>query len=126
MPRVWTPCVGGTVVVRRMVERATEPDALGEFAASEATGLWMRDFICPNCGQRLAFENSVCLSCDSHLGFSLEQMSFLVIAEGGSTQPGIVLASDYQLCANRILAECNWLVPVEPVHRLCQIGRAHV
>jgi hypothetical protein len=120
MPRVWTPCVGGTVVVRRTVERATEPDALGEFAASEAKGLWMRDFICPNCGQRLAFENSVCLSCDSHLGFSLEQMSFLVIAEGGSTQPGIVLASDYQLCANRILAECNWLVPVEPVHRLCQ------
>ncbi|MBI3691205.1 MAG: zinc-ribbon domain-containing protein, partial [Mycolicibacterium aromaticivorans] len=25
----------------------------------------MRDFICHNCGQHLAFENSVCLSCGS-------------------------------------------------------------
>ena len=25
----------------------------------------MRDFLCPNCGQHLAFENSVCLSCGS-------------------------------------------------------------
>ena len=28
-------------------------------------GVRMRDFICPNCGQHLAFENSVCLSCGS-------------------------------------------------------------
>ena len=28
----------------------------------------MRDFTCPNCGQRLAFENSVCLSCGSSAG----------------------------------------------------------
>ncbi|OOD90798.1 hypothetical protein BWP20_15505, partial [Mycobacterium tuberculosis] len=27
----------------------------------------MRDFHCPNCGQRLAFENSACLSCGSAL-----------------------------------------------------------
>ncbi len=31
----------------------------------------MRDFACPNCGQRLAFENSVCLSCGSPIGFDL-------------------------------------------------------
>jgi hypothetical protein len=80
----------------------------------------MRDFICPTCGQRLAFENSVCLSCDSRLGFSLEQMAFLVIADDDHEEPGVVPASDYQLCANRVLAECNWLVPVEPVRQLCQ------
>ena len=40
----------------------------------------MRDFICPNCGQRLAFENSVCLNCGSSLGFSLDDMALLVIA----------------------------------------------
>jgi hypothetical protein len=78
----------------------------------------MRDFICPNCGQRLAFENSVCLSCESRLGFSLEQMAFLVIADDDE-HSGAVAASDYQLCANLLLAECNWLVPVEPVRRLC-------
>jgi hypothetical protein len=40
----------------------------------------MRDFTCPNCGQRLAFENSLCLSCGSSLGFSLQDMALLVIA----------------------------------------------
>ena len=103
-------------MLRRIVKRAAEPDALGELAASEAKGLRMRDFICPNCGQRqrLAFENSVCLSCDSRLGFSLEQMSFLVIAEGRSAQPDLVLASDYQVCANRVLADVIGWSPSNP------------
>lgn len=80
----------------------------------------MRDFICPNCGQRLAFENSVCLSCKSPVGFSLHEMAFLVIASGqGSEHGGAVDASQYQLCANLYAAQCNWLVPVEPVRRLC-------
>jgi len=80
----------------------------------------MRDFTCPNCGQHLAFENSVCLSCGSRLGFSLDDMSFLVIASGeDSEHGGAVDAAEYQLCANLYLAECNWLVKVEPVRALC-------
>ena len=80
----------------------------------------MRDFICPNCGQHLAFENSVCLSCNSRVGFSLDDMAFLVIAEGQcSEHAGAVDASEYQLCANLRVAECNWLVKVEPIRRLC-------
>jgi hypothetical protein len=39
----------------------------------------MRDFTCPNCGQQLVFENSVCLSCSSPLGFSLAEHALLVI-----------------------------------------------
>ena len=81
----------------------------------------MRDFICPNCGQHLAFENSVCLSCGSRLGFSLDKMAFLVIASGeDSEHGGAVDASEYQLCANLHAAKCNWLVEVAPVRRLCQ------
>jgi hypothetical protein len=80
----------------------------------------MRDFICPNCGQRLAFENSVCLSCKSKLGFSLAERAFLVITEGSDSEHGgAVDASEYQLCANLHLAKCNWLVEVEPVRKLC-------
>ena len=80
----------------------------------------MRDLICPNCGQHLAFENSVCLSCNSRVGFSLDDMAFLVIAEGQcSEHAGAVDASEYQLCANLRVAECNWLVKVEPIRRLC-------
>ncbi len=81
----------------------------------------MRDFICPNCGQHLAFENSLCLSCRRGLGFSLDDMALLVIASGDeSGQAGFVDADQYQLCANLHLAECNWLVEVAPVRRLCK------
>ena len=45
----------------------------------------------------------------------------LVIASGqDSTHGGAVDASEYQLCANLHAAECNWLVEVAPVRRLCQ------
>src|ERR1700722_7213012 len=80
----------------------------------------MRDFHCPNCGQRLAFENSTCLNCGSALGFSLEQMVLLVIADDDGTEhTGFVDAAQYQLCANLQLAECNWLVPVNTPRLLC-------
>jgi len=83
----------------------------------------MRDFMCPNCGQRLAFENSFCLSCERPLGFSLEDRALLVISTGEEAgQPGYVDADRYQLCANMYLAECNWLVQKtgDGSHRLCQ------
>ena len=80
----------------------------------------MRDLVCPNCGQHLAFENSVCLSCDRPLGFSLDDMALLVIAEGpDAAKPGFVDAANYELCANLHLAQCNWFVQKEPVRRLC-------
>ncbi|MGH3676258.1 MAG: zinc-binding metallopeptidase family protein [Mycobacterium sp.] len=80
----------------------------------------MRDFICPNCGQHLAFENSLCLSCRRPLGFSLDDMALLVIASGeDSGQTGFVDADKYQLCANMHLAECNWLVEKGHIEKLC-------
>ena len=80
----------------------------------------MRDFHCPNCGQRLIFENSTCLSCDSALGFSLSEMALLVIAKGdASDHAGFVDANEYQLCGNRNLAECNWLIRVDDPGGLC-------
>jgi hypothetical protein len=80
----------------------------------------MRDFHCPNCGQRLIFENSTCLACGSALGFSLDNMALLVITTGDEgDKPGFVSASDYELCANRHLAECNWLVPINDPGGLC-------
>jgi hypothetical protein len=81
---------------------------------------WMRDFHCPNCGQRLTFENSTCLACGSALGFSLDNMALLVITTGDEgDKPGFASASDYELCANRHLAECNWLVPINDPGGLC-------
>lgn len=77
----------------------------------------MRDFTCPQCGQHLAFENSVCLSCGSRVGFSLEAMTLLVIAEDSG--PGFVDADNHQLCANLHVAECNWLVDGTGAATLC-------
>ena len=45
----------------------------------------MRDFLCPNCGQRLAFENSVCLNCGSNLGFDLAARDFVLVGTDGRT-----------------------------------------
>ncbi|MDT7763022.1 MAG: hypothetical protein QOC63_2442 [Mycobacterium sp.] len=71
----------------------------------------MRDFHCPNCGQRLVFENSRCLKCNSELGFSLDDGTLLVIARGEDREHGgAVDASEYGLCANLYAAKCNWLV----------------
>jgi hypothetical protein len=81
----------------------------------------VRDFICPNCGQHLAFENSVCLNCGSALGFSLGAMALLVIAPGEESEHGgAVDSNEYQLCANLHLAECNWLVEKVPAGNLCR------
>ncbi|MBU3749218.1 MAG: hypothetical protein FGM52_01990 [Mycobacterium sp.] len=71
----------------------------------------MRDFGCPTCGQHLAFENSICLSCGSAVGFSPPDMAFRVVGPAG--------AEGYQLCANLHLAQCNWLVPAFPAGQLC-------
>jgi hypothetical protein len=80
----------------------------------------VRDFNCPNCGQRLAFDNSLCLNCGRALGFSLQDMALLVIASGPESEHGgAVDAGQYRLCANLHLAECNWLVEKGPVAKLC-------
>ncbi|NNH73276.1 hypothetical protein HLB23_26045 [Nocardia uniformis] len=92
----------------------------------------MRDFSCPHCGQRLAFENSLCLNCGSPLGFSLAERTLVVLAtdaessaaatESGSTTDagggavsngdGTIDAQRFRLCRNQHLAQCNWLVPL--------------
>lgn len=62
----------------------------------------------------------MCLSCGRSVGFSLEDETFLVIASGTESEHGgAVDAAEYQLCANLHLAECNWLVKVQPVRALC-------
>jgi len=98
--------------LRGTIDTDLEPSVI-EVALFE--GAWsMRDFACPNCGQHLAFENSVCLSCGGALGFSLDERALLIIATGlGSEHDGTVDASRYQLCTNLHVAECNWLVKID-------------
>lgn len=67
----------------------------------------MRDFHCSECGQQLAFENSLCLHCRSPLGFSLPERA-------------LVISDDrYRPCANLQVAQCNWLVSASDTADLC-------
>lgn len=77
----------------------------------------MRDFTCPVCGQHLAFDNSLCLSCRSPLGYSLDDRTIRVIGKDG------VDPTQFRLCDNLHLARCNWLVPVGIGTRLCESCR---
>ncbi|GAA2013215.1 putative zinc-binding metallopeptidase [Nakamurella flavida] len=98
----------------------------------------MRDFACPNCGQRLAFENSRCLSCAHDIGFDLASRSFLIVGPDGSTasvdpavsQDPLAVAApplpESRRCANVHIAGCNWLVAADgpgPLCRSCSLTR---
>jgi len=55
----------------------------------------------------------MCLSCGSRLGFSLQQRTLLILADGkDSEHAGAVDAGAYRLCANLYIAKCNWPVEV--------------
>lgn len=55
----------------------------------------MKLFACPNCDQRLYFENSICLSCGTHVLYAPTRQQF-VVAEGRFA------------CANAAENGCNW------------------
>lgn len=60
----------------------------------------MKLFACPNCGQRLYFENVQCLHCGSSVVYDPEQAEFVLTQEDGVF-----------LCANVDQCGCNWRAP---------------
>src|SRR5664279_651915 len=76
----------------------------------------MRDFACPNCGQRLAFENSLCLGSNNPIGFDLVLREFAILRSDGVT----TAAPARRMCANLNVAGCNWLVPADVRGLLCR------
>jgi hypothetical protein len=64
----------------------------------------MRAFRCDNCGQLLFFENSLCLRCESPLGYAPSEMTIRAL---------IGERADLRRCANINLASCNWIVEDE-------------
>lgn len=67
----------------------------------------MRAFSCDVCGARLFFENSVCISCGSAVGFCRENRRL------------VVLDPSRQICANLNVNGCNWLAEPSSVHGYC-------
>lgn len=71
----------------------------------------MKAFACRACGDRLFFENSVCLSCGSALGFSRSERAIVPVDPQGRyvDADGLV----WWVCSNLGLSGCTWLAPIE-------------
>lgn len=72
----------------------------------------MKPFQCGHCGSTVFFENTLCQSCGSALGFRLADNRFVAWLPGADTQAP-------QACANRDLAGCNWLPEDGQTDGLC-------
>ncbi|HEX3804837.1 MAG TPA: putative zinc-binding metallopeptidase [Solirubrobacteraceae bacterium] len=71
----------------------------------------MRAFTCGRCGQLLFFENSLCLRCKSGQGFLPSALDIVPV--------GIDGFAAREVCANAVLARCNWIVEDDNSEGLC-------
>jgi len=80
----------------------------------------MKIFNCQNCSQPLYFENTVCLSCGSTLGYieeSLELASLTMTPQGYAKISG--LGGYFRFCSNHDYSVCNWLLPAQSTDQYC-------
>ncbi|GAA4176961.1 zinc-binding metallopeptidase family protein [Gryllotalpicola koreensis] len=69
----------------------------------------MKSFTCRICGNALYFENSVCVSCGTSLGYSRAEHEIVPVDDTGTytdTSGGV-----WHVCANLNLSGCTWLTP---------------
>ncbi|WP_182378051.1 putative zinc-binding metallopeptidase [Nocardioides sp. WS12] len=71
----------------------------------------MRSFACRLCQSPLFFENSVCVSCGTALGFSRAERDIVPVDDAGQyvDEAGLV----WHVCRNLNLSGCTWLAPLE-------------
>ena len=84
----------------------------------------MNAFQCGVCGSLVFFENSLCLSCGSALGYDRSQSSVIALEV---TEAGYVSVDGsgtrYRACANQGTARCNWLLGADDPEALCSSCR---
>lgn len=71
----------------------------------------MKAFSCRTCGARLYFENSLCVSCGTPLGFARAEQALVPVDTEGRyvDQNGLL----WWVCANLNLSGCTWLAEIE-------------
>lgn len=71
----------------------------------------MRSFSCRLCDSPLFFDNSLCVSCGTSLGFSRAERDIVPVDADGRyvDLAGLV----WHVCANLNLSGCTWLAPIE-------------
>ena len=71
----------------------------------------MRTYRCRACGAPLFFENSVCVSCGSALGYSRAEHDIVPVDAAGRYVDASGLV--WHVCRNLNLSGCTWLAPIE-------------
>jgi len=71
----------------------------------------MRSFTCRICGNALFFENSVCVSCGTALGYARAERAIVPVDEKGSYVDANGLV--WWVCQNLTLSGCTWLAELE-------------
>lgn len=71
----------------------------------------MRAFSCRVCDNPLYFENSVCVSCGTELGYSREEHDIVPLGEDKTYVDSD--GSTWHVCVNLPLSGCTWLTPEE-------------
>jgi hypothetical protein len=80
----------------------------------------MRAFTCPTCSAIAFFENSVCLTCGTPIGFDRDLRGFRALATvGGRLAASDEAGPELLPCANAVVAECNWLARAGAPAGLC-------
>ncbi|MDH3302478.1 MAG: putative zinc-binding metallopeptidase, partial [Acidimicrobiia bacterium] len=75
----------------------------------------MQAFGCPTCRRLVFFHNFHCLSCGAGLGYDPDTRS--IVARGGGVD------EPWRSCGNRVVADCNWLIPASDANPLCRSCR---
>lgn len=84
----------------------------------------MKTFTC-SCGNRLFFENTLCLNCQRTLGFDVRTRLLLAITPVGQNtwkpdQESVQTRRRFRRCKNTIDHKvCNWLIPYDETHTYC-------
>src|SRR3954464_11912582 len=93
---------------RRLVGNRPAGSGVGAGAAGNVNPV--KSYRCRVCDNPLYFENSVCVSCGTALGFSRDERSIVPVDQTGR----YVDASGaiWWVCANLNLSGCTWLAPV--------------
>ncbi len=71
----------------------------------------MKDFRCRACASPLFFENSICVTCGTALGYSRREVAIVPVDSAGRyvDAGGLV----WHVCRNLNLSGCTWLAPLE-------------
>jgi hypothetical protein len=81
----------------------------------------VRAFACPRCSSLIFFQNSVCVSCGTGLGYLRSRASFVALERGPDGGLAHVEPDGTRRvpCANLRLATCNWLASDNAANGLC-------